>query len=135
MRSALAAVVLALMVGGCAETVSEVEPGEVFTLAPGQTVKVNGAELTIRFIEVAEDSRCPVDATCVWAGDAVVVVETVLRSVEQVFGLHSTPGTATGPGSVALDGFELTLVDVRPEPRAGLPIRPEDYRVTLRVER
>ncbi|MCH2489990.1 MAG: hypothetical protein MK211_07555 [Flavobacteriales bacterium] len=39
----------------------------------GETVQI--ADVTIRFVEVLEDSRCPTNVTCVWAGEARIVLE------------------------------------------------------------
>ena len=39
---------------------------------------------TISFIKVIEDSRCPKDATCVWAGRAKVLVEITSEEKETV---------------------------------------------------
>tara|TARA_B100001146_G_scaffold221995_1_gene233537 strand:- start:28603 stop:28968 length:366 start_codon:yes stop_codon:yes gene_type:complete len=38
----------------------------------GETVVVQGVSLS--FVEVLEDSRCPEDVTCVWAGRARIAV-------------------------------------------------------------
>ena len=38
----------------------------------GKEAKVEGEDLKIAFVSVAEDSRCPEGATCVWAGNARV---------------------------------------------------------------
>ena len=47
-------------------------PQITMKLPLGDTLKVNGVMLT--FYEVIEDSRCPTDATCIWAGQAKVRV-------------------------------------------------------------
>ncbi len=39
----------------------------------GETVVLKGVSL--KFVEVLEDSRCPTDVTCIWAGRAIVKVE------------------------------------------------------------
>ena len=49
---------------------SPVEVGQRFLLAPGDTVAVKGAELSLRFEQVVTDSRCPGDATCITGGEA-----------------------------------------------------------------
>ena len=44
-----------------------------FELKAGVTASLpNGTRLT--FEKVTEDSRCPADAQCIWAGDGVVAV-------------------------------------------------------------
>jgi len=61
------------------QTAVIVEPGVSFALAPGQTAEVKRADTRITFRQVREDSRCPVDVTCVWEGDAKVEV-TISRT-------------------------------------------------------
>lgn len=41
----------------------------------GKTIEYKG--VSIKFIEVLEDSRCPKDVTCIWAGRAIVKVEVM----------------------------------------------------------
>jgi hypothetical protein len=71
----LIACVLLLAISGCASvTTPVVEPGASFILALGETAVVRGTDARITFKAVREDSRCPVDVTCVWAGDAKVEI-------------------------------------------------------------
>jgi len=44
--------------------------GEWVRLAPGQSLRLPREGLTLRFLEVPHDSRCPIGARCVWAGVA-----------------------------------------------------------------
>jgi len=88
----------------------------------GQTVHVGGP--TVRPLAVIEDSRCPSNVTCVWAGRLVIRAEIGTGSGKQQMAL--TLGT---PVSVA-DGA-LTLRDATPHPLQGKPIRPQDYRFTF----
>src|SRR6185312_15051394 len=46
--------------------------GREFKLKAGRQVTVKGTKLRIRFVAVENDSRCPSDVTCVWAGNAAV---------------------------------------------------------------
>tara|TARA_B100000809_G_scaffold266504_1_gene329547 strand:+ start:7799 stop:8212 length:414 start_codon:yes stop_codon:yes gene_type:complete len=39
---------------------------------------------TIKFVEVLEDSRCPKDANCIWAGRAKILVEISLEGMETI---------------------------------------------------
>ena len=60
---------------------------ENFVLAPGDSARVSGTDVSIRFIGVQSDSRCPADAVCIQGGDAIVRVE-VLPSTG---GAHDVP--------------------------------------------
>jgi hypothetical protein len=110
---------------------STVAPGDValgveFTLAPGESALAGDDGLPVTFASVTEDSRCPKDAVCVWAGQ--VVVDVAAGSS----GEHH----ALKPGEAAeVRGFRLKLVKVEPYPSSQGTIRPSDYRATFVVER
>ena len=98
-------------------------------LAPGQTVEVTTA-LSVRFVSVIGDSRCPGDAICIQGGDAIVRIEIESGAGRGQRDLHT--GTLA---PVSFDGVELRLVDLQPYPFSSLPFDPRDYRATLRIVR
>jgi hypothetical protein len=61
------------------ETAVVAKPGIEFALTPGTTATVSGEDTQITFRGVVSDSRCPVDVTCVWAGDASIELTIVQR--------------------------------------------------------
>src|SRR5436853_321878 len=65
---------LLIIATSCAtvDTAVVANPGAEFSLSLGKTAAVTGTPYRITFNRVSEDSRCPVDVTCVWAGDAKV---------------------------------------------------------------
>lgn len=109
-------------------------PGQPFTIRVDETVEIDGTGLSIRLLAVLEDSRCPVDVTCVWAGDAVVALEIALGEARRAYGLHTNPGTATGPGEADVGGYRVVVVGLEPAPLAGVPIPQARYVATLRVD-
>jgi hypothetical protein len=97
-------------------------------LAPREQVAYGQQGLTVEFVRVSEDSRCPSDTTCVWAGEVKVQVETRLDNAGPVqheikAGEHATVGA-----------FRVVVVDVQPVPVSTRQIPQEEYRVTLKVE-
>lgn len=126
-----------VLAGGCNVTVSDAVPDvpvdESFTLAPGESVEIEGADLRVRFLEVRGDSRCPADVECVWEGDAEVVVETVREGLSRVWHLHTAGEKAGGSPSAEVGEHVLRLVGVAPQPRTDGPIAQREYRVTFRV--
>lgn len=100
----------------------------------GQEARVPGTIVRVAFLAVRDDSRCPIDVTCVWAGDAHVVLALALGtgpSSDHV--LHWNP--EAGPGSVTLGTYRVSLVSLDPLPRAGEPLPTDAYRVRVKVER
>lgn len=74
-------------------------------------------------VAVVEDSRCPTDVQCVWAGRVVVDTRITLRGGTDVRTLRIETGK---PVQVA-DGA-VTLVAVYPAKTAGATIAPAEYR-------
>lgn len=54
-----------LLLAGCGSNTGEVQAslGQEFTLSINQTATISGQNLSIKFIDVTEDSRCPTGAT------------------------------------------------------------------------
>jgi len=104
---------------------------ENFVLAPGESARVIGADVSIRFMGVQGDSRCPADAVCIQGGDAIVRVE-VLPSTggAKTYDLHTATSQPVRHGDVS-----IALVELTPYPFASRPTQPGDYRATLRVTR
>lgn len=107
---------------------------EEFTLAPGQTASVEGTSLRLTFERVSEDSRCAVDVTCIWEGDAVVVLKVRVDAEEVTREVH-TQGGETRSRQAPAGNYVVTLVRLDPAPRSTSPIEASAYRATLIVAR
>jgi hypothetical protein len=113
-----ATTLLAAALAGCATT-PPVAAGPTATI--GQTVYING--LKVRPVEVTEDSRCPTDVVCVWAGRIIVRTEVTGGSWQKTIDLE------VGKPQQVADGA-LTLVAVHPPKQAGAETDPRAYRFT-----
>lgn len=51
-------------------------------LAFGRKTPITGTDLALNLIEVPEDSRCPRDVVCIWAGPATAVLRVELDGQE-----------------------------------------------------
>lgn len=115
--------ILAFALAACATTSDAPREGPV---ALGQTAYVGGPLVTP--VAVVEDSRCPMNARCIWAGR--LVVRVAIRG-------HSGGGSWTmrrdltlGTPHPVADGA-LTLVAATPGRMAGTELRSADYRFTF----
>jgi hypothetical protein len=102
---------------------------EGFTLAVGETVAIRGADLTIKLNRVTEDSRCPTDVVCVWAGNAQL--EFTARHANRDIVLHLNTGQ--GAKEFTVGSHRIRLAELNPAPVSTQPIPPESYRARLVV--
>lgn len=92
--------------------------------ALGKPVDVRGVRVTLTKVE--SDSRCPMNAVCIWEGDAAVALrfEQGGRTVDVT--LHTSP--KGGVVSTTIGGVELSLIGLTPYPVAGgTPPVPSEY--------
>lgn len=137
-RSTLGALLLALpLVVGCLNTyrtgpVPGTDANQQVEIPLGQTRTFDEERLAIGFGTVLEDSRCPMGAQCLRAGNGrvgLILQERgeATRSVEL--------NTVEQPRRVSHEGYIIEVVDLQPVPTtAGAP-EVESYVVRLRVTR
>ncbi len=102
------------------------------TLRLGKERQVGGSVLRLAFTQVLADSRCPIDAVCVWMGDGVVQLG-ITAGTGPTFPLELH--TSLEPRSATWNRVRVTLIELAPAPRASEPTRPERYAVLLELER
>jgi hypothetical protein len=98
-------------------------------LAPKEQATYASQGLTVEFVRVVEDSRCPKDTTCVWAGEVKVEIATRVGSAAAVQQHQIKSGESATAGK-----FQVMVVNVQPEKLSTREIPQEEYRVTVKVE-
>lgn len=122
----------ATSVEGTAQTSQQVaqrEIGRAFEMKIGETIAVG--ELRLTFQRVANDSRCPIDAVCVWAGDAEIALRIEQGSQAAVAALH----THLEPKRTVWNAYTIQFVSLAPSLSASSPVDPSQYRAQLLVTR
>lgn len=117
--------------GGVSPTI-QVQTDRQFDLMAYQEAVVEGTSLRIRFNTVSNESRCPSDVQCVWAGNAIVSL-TLTSSGNQSG--SATLNTTLDPKFADYAGYRITLVSLKPYPKSGSNIPTADYAATLEVRR
>lgn len=122
-RLAIIALPAALALSACATTRGAPLPdgGDV---ALGQKAYVDGP--LVQPVEVVEDSRCPMNARCVWAGRVRVKMVWIRGNGEK------QPFEVTLGEPTHLADGQFTLESVRPEKMTNVTIKPSDYRFSFR---
>ena len=121
----------ALIVAACVNspTGPDAVVGRPFDLKAGAvSVLPDGARL--RFERVQSDSRCPMDALCVWAGDATISV--TLNPANGPTESREMHIQATG-SQISYASYTITLTALAPYPRSSQEIRAADYVATFAV--
>jgi hypothetical protein len=123
------------VLSGCGneEFEDEREIGEEFSLHIGETTGVKGEDLTIRFLEISEDSRCPSDVQCIWEGRAIAIIEVSREETSQKVELVEQGLTQTSTKTT----FEeyVFVFRILPYPESEVQIVPDDYRLMLTVNK
>lgn len=129
MKKIFLSLILTLAFGG-ASAVSAQKAQQVTVRVKTQK-SVMRDRLRIKFVAV-EDSRCPRDTNCIWAGNAKVTIRVTSRSGKaEVFDLN----TNLDQKSVRFGGYEITLGDVAPYPAANIRINPNGYTASFTVRK
>jgi hypothetical protein len=104
---------------GCASA-GDVAAGQTFTMAVGERVSLPSAA-TLRYVGIANDSRCPPKVQCIRAGDADVLFDYTLGGGATTRVILNTERTLFS----IIGAWRLQLIDLAP---GNLPP------ATLRVE-
>lgn len=112
----------ATAIAGCA-TIPRVNEDGSIEARLGQRVDVGGPKVTP--LRVLEDSRCPMEARCVWAGRVRMEVLVETGRGKQVRELASDKPIAIADG-------QLELLGVMPPRSTQRAIAPKDYRFALK---
>ncbi len=122
MKHLILAALAAPLLAACSTTTGYAVAPEGSAVALGHPVAV--ADIALTPLSVIEDSRCPINARCVWAGR--IVVET---QVDGAGWRDVLPLTLGEPSDS--HGYYFSLVSAEPGRMAGSgtdPLEPEDYR-------
>ena len=79
----------------------------------------------ISFDAIAADSRCPVNATCIWEGNAEVVLTLFDKAtIDTQFTLNTNP---TFTKEALISGYTVELVDLLPYPHTDSLFTADDH--------
>lgn len=127
MRSLFQYLLLMIFLGGCQNPGgSEVyRYGEEFELKLGEEARIGNDALAIEFVDVLEDSRCPSNVTCVWAGNGKVEI----RFTRETLRLN----TYLDPRDSTISNVNVELLSLKPYPEHPVQFEKEDYKVRILV--
>lgn len=111
---------------------AQAQTTQQLNLQVGAQKKAFKNKITVQFIEVVEDSRCPEDVDCVWAGNAKVKIKVRKRGgVWKTFEVNS----AIAPQTVEFEGYEIKMTNLTPAPRSNIRINRNGYIATFAMRK
>lgn len=130
MRKLFLGLFLMLAFGWLAQV--EAQNSQQVTLRVHQQRNVARNGLTIRFDSVLEDSRCPVDVNCVWAGNAKLQIRVgSYRRPTRIFTINTT----TQPKTIVYAGYEIKVINLNPKMRTNIRINRNGYTATFEIRK
>lgn len=120
----------------CTKQHSEFEARSVIGIAQCKDFKITSGKITCCLDAVIEDSRCPANANCVWAGFAAarfMVKKGTNRSVITLMAKPDLPGGHLYPTEAFLMGVNISFDQLNPYP--GLDsFAYKNYQATITVK-
>jgi hypothetical protein len=106
--------------------------GTPFRLVVNETVAVAGSDISVTFLNVTEDSRCPADVVCVWEGQVTAMVGLTENSTDLGrFNLTLGGGGNASMAEQTVGLYTIRLTEVQPYPLSSQPTLPSDYNATF----
>lgn len=129
-----AAVILAAMPPAGAQEAVQAQLDVPFELQFGQEAIIEQDNISVVFTDVTEDSRCPSDVQCIWAGQATIEVSVGVNGEDE--GRHElTIGAGESKASATVGQYVIRLAGLEPYLVSTTQIEPEDYVAGLVVSK
>jgi len=111
---------------------AKAQTNQRITVLVNQQKTIAKNKLTIQFVSLVEDSRCPTDTKCVWAGNAKIKIKiSKANGAAKTFELN----TNLKPRAVFYAGYEIKLTELNPKPATNIRINRNGYMATFAVSR
>ena len=101
--------------------------GTPFVMKVGESTTVDG--LTIEFMDVTQDSRCPIDVTCIWAGTIGVRLSLTHSGTTEAVEFQQVDG------AYSFKDYLIEIVSTSPAPISTGSIASSQYEVTFKVDK
>lgn len=114
----------------CKKDIDTFIPSQTFELKYGET-KINADYgLSIHLDSVLNDSRCPANANCIWAGNAEVRFVYSKDNNTVNFVLNTLPAFRTDS---LINGYRIKLIKLSPYPEIAGSIKQNDYKSEIKI--
>lgn len=102
-----------------------------FVIQVNQSAEIKSEDITVTFLNVTADSRCPADVMCVWMGQADI--ELSIQKGDEESTVSLTIGGDSSPEESIFDMYLIQLIELAPYPYSTEVIQPDEYTATLKI--
>ncbi len=117
----------------------ESEKQGIVYLKEGENKFLKEYQMNVTFKQMSEDSRCPKDVNCIWAGNATAEVEVMGTATRPMILKLSTMNDLNKGYSKMqnFNRFNISLVEVSPETTSekGFNALKGQYKIGIKIER
>jgi hypothetical protein len=131
MKTKLYAILLLIFCLGAFQS-AQAAPAQQVTLQVGKQTSLFNRDLTVQFVSVLNDSRCPKDVQCISAGNAKIRIK-----VRKNFGPWRTfdVNLYGNNSEISFRNYRIDFTDLKPDLRSNVRINRFQYRATLKITR
>jgi hypothetical protein len=102
-----------------------------FTLNIGQTALIQAENMTIKFVDVTSDSRCPQDVTCIWEGEVNCSVE-IIKDNHPFEMILTQTGLSDQLVTQVFGGYVIRY-HIEPYPKNGNQLTNDEYQLSMTI--
>ena len=130
MKLLFLSLILTLAFGSLIQT--NAQTAQKINVLVGNQKKASRSQITVKFVSLIEDSRCPDKANCIHAGNARIKVQVSKPGSAPV---TFEANTNLGAKGNVYEGYAIYLTNLTPIPRANVRLNRNAYTATFSVSR
>lgn len=110
---------------------NEVQNNNFIYLKEGETKHLKNEQMEVTFVKIVEDSRCPKDVQCIWAGAVIVELKISNKNKQTNFLQLATINRGTQYSKIQnIEGYTFSLEKVLGEKSSN-----EKYQIAISIKK
>lgn len=130
MKLLFLSLILTLAFGTLIQTTAQT--AQKINVLVGNQKKATRSQITVKFVSLIEDSRCPDEVNCIHAGNARIKVQVSKPGSNPI---TFEANTNLGEKGNVYEGYAIYLTNLTPIPRANVRLNRNAYTATFSISR
>lgn len=131
MRSKLIFLAIITLVASASVFAQKTPKSESISVKLGATETAKSSRIKANLVDILEDSRCPKDVDCIWAGRIRILVTLEAKNGKSM----SVEFSSDQKPSAEFAGYTITLGDIGPDHKQSEPKKESDYVASFTFEK